>query len=81
MGYTDYMFLYGKRTRKLIKFFWGFFAILVILSMVITYSGFTRYSHTTQQTQNTQTQATTSAPASFNPAIISTSTPTQKLVF
>jgi len=40
------MFLFTKRTKKVIKWFWGVFAVLVILSMVFTYSGFTMLAGT-----------------------------------
>lgn len=44
------MFLFTKRTKKVIKWFWGVFAVLVILSMVFTYSGFTMLARTTPST-------------------------------
>lgn len=34
------MFLFNKRTRNIIKYMWGFFATLIILTMIIAYSGF-----------------------------------------
>ena len=40
------MYLFNKRTRNLIKILWGVLATLVILSMVITYSGFTMLART-----------------------------------
>ena len=40
------MYLFNKRTRNVIKVFWGIFASLVIISMVFTYSGFTTLSRT-----------------------------------
>jgi hypothetical protein len=44
------MYLFNRRTRNVIKVFWGILATLVILSMVITYSGFTMLART-QPTQ------------------------------
>ncbi len=35
------MFLFNKKTRNTIKFVWGILASMVVLSMIITYSGFT----------------------------------------
>jgi len=32
-------FLYHKNTKKVIRWFWGVFAIIIILSMVLAYSG------------------------------------------
>jgi Na+/H+-dicarboxylate symporter len=40
------MYLFNRRTRNVIKVFWGILATLVILSMVITYSGFTMLART-----------------------------------
>ena len=38
------MYLFNKRTRNMIKVLWGVLATLVIISMVVTYSGFTSLS-------------------------------------
>lgn len=38
------MFLYTKRSKKVIKWIWGFFALMVSLSMVFAFSGFTNIS-------------------------------------
>lgn len=35
------MFLFSKRSRKIIKWIWGFFAVVISLTMVIAFSGFT----------------------------------------
>jgi len=35
------MFLFNKKTRNVVKAFWAVFATLIIVSMVIAYSGFT----------------------------------------
>ncbi len=90
------MFLYNKRTRKVIKYFWGFFAILIIISMVITYSGFSRIRNQQTAQQSTQKTPTTEepivTPVSNNTAVLSTKEgtstfsvqpqkPTQKLQF
>jgi Na+/H+-dicarboxylate symporter len=40
------MYLFNRRTRNIIKVFWGILATLVILSMIITYSGFTMLART-----------------------------------
>jgi hypothetical protein len=34
------MFLFDKRTKKVIKIIWGIFAVLIIFSMIVAYSGF-----------------------------------------
>ncbi len=34
------MFLFDKKTRNVIKYIWGFFAIIIIFSMVFAFSGF-----------------------------------------
>ena len=34
------MFLFHKKTRNVIKYIWGFFAIIIIFSMVFAFSGF-----------------------------------------
>jgi len=44
------MFLFHKRTKKVIKWFWGVFAILVAFSMIFTYSGFTMLARTSPST-------------------------------
>lgn len=33
--------LFHKKTKKIIRYVWMVFAVLIILSMVIVYSGFT----------------------------------------
>lgn len=33
------MFLFHKKTRNVIKYIWGFFAIIIIFSMVFAFSG------------------------------------------
>ena len=43
--------LFHKRTKKIIKYVWGFFATLIALSMIIAYSGFAKLA----RTQNTKT--------------------------
>ena len=35
------MFLYSKRSRKVIKWIWGVFAVLISLTMIVAFSGFT----------------------------------------
>jgi hypothetical protein len=40
------MYLFNKRTRNAIKVLWGILAALVIISMIITYSGFTMLART-----------------------------------
>jgi nitrogen fixation protein FixH len=47
------MFLYNKKTRNIIKYAWGFFAVLIAFSMIFAYSGFTSLTGTSHtQTQN-----------------------------
>lgn len=43
------MFLFNKRTRNIIKYMWAFFAILIILTMIIAYSGFASLAQAPQQ--------------------------------
>jgi len=45
------MFLFNKKTRNTIKFIWAILAFLVVLSMIITYSGFTTLARTKKQEQ------------------------------
>jgi hypothetical protein len=40
------MLLFHKRTKKAIKIVWGFISIVIVLSMVVTYSGFTMLAGT-----------------------------------
>jgi hypothetical protein len=40
------MLLFHKRTKKAIKYIWGFISVLIVLSMVVTYSGFTMLART-----------------------------------
>lgn len=40
------MFLFNKRTRNAIKYLWAGFATIIILTMVIAYSGFTTLART-----------------------------------
>ena len=54
------MFLFSKRTRNVIKYLWGVFAVLIILSMVFAYSGFTSLTSApspTAQTENLPPEA------------------------
>jgi glucan phosphoethanolaminetransferase (alkaline phosphatase superfamily) len=52
------MFLYTKRSRKIVRYLWIIFAILIIISMVVAYSGFTliapqqNVSHQTEPIEN-----------------------------
>ncbi len=45
------MFLFNSRTKKIIRWIWGFFAILIILSMIVVYSGFVQLATTQDQQQ------------------------------
>jgi len=45
------MFLFNKRTRNVIKYMWGGFATIIILTMILAYSGFTKLTGTSSQTQ------------------------------
>ena len=45
------MYLFNKRTRNIIKVIWGFLAVLIMVTMVITYSGFTMLVGTQQPTE------------------------------
>jgi len=47
---TQHMFLFNKKTRNIIKYAWAVFAILIIFSMVIAYSGFTSLTSAPQPT-------------------------------
>lgn len=40
------MFLFTKKTKNVVKWFWIVFATLIMLSMVFTYSGFTMLART-----------------------------------
>ncbi len=51
------MFLFNKKTRNVIKYIWGFFAILIILSMVIAYSGFATLVQTPSSTETVEIPA------------------------
>ncbi len=42
--------LFHKRTKKVIKYLWGGFSIIIALSMVFAYSGFTLLSGTSSTT-------------------------------
>ena len=46
------MFLFSKRAKKVVKYAWGAFSLLIVLSMVITYSGFTMLAGTQSATQD-----------------------------
>jgi hypothetical protein len=45
------MYLFNKRTRNIIKVIWGVLAVLIMVTMVITYSGFTMLAGTQQPTE------------------------------
>ncbi len=45
------MLLFHKRTKKVIKYVWGFISVLIVLSMVVTYSGFTMLARTPSTTE------------------------------
>jgi len=34
------MFLFDKRTKNIVKWFWAFFATIIIITMIVAYSGF-----------------------------------------
>jgi hypothetical protein len=40
------MFLFNKKTRNIIKYIWIVLTVFIVLSMVLTYSGFTRLPNT-----------------------------------
>lgn len=40
--------LFNKRSKNIIKYVWGFFATLIILTMIIAYSGFASLVDTPQ---------------------------------
>jgi len=46
------MFLFSKRAKKVVKYAWGAFSLLIVLSMVITYSGFTMLAGTQPAAQD-----------------------------
>jgi len=66
------MYLFNKRTRNVIKVFWGIFATLVIISMVFTYSGFTTLTSTTPTEPREITQDDLQYPATSTPLDVST---------
>gem|GEM_PF-5915685 len=79
--------LFHKRTKKVIKIVWGVFASLIMLSMIITYSGFTLLARTSSPTPTyapspTSTTAipsavsTTSAPTNSAPVVATNTPPT-----
>lgn len=45
------MFLFSKRSRNIIKWIWGFFAVIISLTMVIAFSGFTSLATLNNQPQ------------------------------
>ena len=45
------MFLFNKRTRKIIKYMWAFFATVIALTMVVAYSGFTSLARLSSEDQ------------------------------
>ena len=48
------MFLFTKRTKNVVKWFWIFFASIIILTMIFAYSGFASLAGTAQPVaQNT----------------------------
>jgi len=63
---TCRMFLFNKRTRKVIRFLWAILATLIILSMVLAFSGFSYMSVTS-------TPAPSRPPIQATPVEISTS--------
>jgi len=42
--------LFNKRTKKVIKYIWGGFSLLIILSMIFAYSGFSLLARTASRT-------------------------------
>lgn len=48
------MFLFNKKTRNVIKYIWIVLTIIIVLSMVLTYSGFTSLARTPATTQEQQ---------------------------
>lgn len=70
------MYLFTKRTRNTIKIVWGVLAFFVMLSMVITYSGFTRLSNTQAPPSTAQSELQpTTATTTLNLKDLSTSSP------
>ena len=45
------MFLFNKKTRNIIKYMWAVMAVLIVLSMIFAYSGFTSLTQTTANQQ------------------------------
>ncbi len=43
------MFLFNSRTKKVIRWIWGVFATIIILSMVVVYSGFVSLARLPEQ--------------------------------
>lgn len=51
--------LFHKRTKKAIKYIWGAFSILIVVSMVVTYSGFTLLAGTSRPTPQDTVEVST----------------------
>ena len=66
------MYLFNKRTRNAIKVLWGILAALVILSMVITYSGFTMLARTQPSAPVELSAEDLQRPATTTPLDVST---------
>lgn len=75
-------FLFHRKTKKAMQYIWMALSVIIILSMVITYTGLSRIS-STQTQQDTQTQDTeqATAPSSAPTTASSTAQPVQKLPF
>jgi hypothetical protein len=66
------MLLFHRRTKKAIKYVWGFISILIVLSMVVTYSGFTQLSRSTPPvTPPTTAQEPATTPEALSPVTAS----------
>jgi hypothetical protein len=75
------MWLFSKRAKKVVKYLWGGISILIALSMIITYSGFTLLARTpAPEPAPTTDLATTQTPTStaqdlINAALATTTLP------
>ncbi len=74
-------FLFHHKTKKAMQYLWIALSIIIILSMVITYTGLSRVSTQTPQDAQAQGNQLPPTPSSTPVTASSTPEPVQKLPF
>lgn len=71
--------LFHRKTKKTMQYVWMVLSVIIVLSMVVTYTGLSSVAPSIAGQDNAQTQTPTpsSVPSSTPSTVTSTSTPSQ----